>query len=120
MVSCSKNEINAIREEGKDSVRVIAEYDDAGYDVQYVRDDVEAKMQTVAEEIHDELVIQGMGREYLEQLFEAGELHCSMHRFDEVTTFHFLDERFTGLFASVDSGADVRLATFADRCRELL
>jgi len=120
MVSCSKNEINAIREEGKDSVRVIAEYDDAGYDVQYVRDDVEAKMQTVAEEIHDELVIQGMGREYLEELFQAGNLHCSVHRFDEVTAFHFIEEQFTGLFVSIDSDADIPLATFTDTCRDAL
>ncbi|MFW5963502.1 MAG: hypothetical protein ACOCQM_01455 [Natronomonas sp.] len=120
MVSCSKNEINAIREVDKDSVRVIAEYDDAGYDVQYVRDDVEAKIQQVAEEIHDELVIQGMGREFLEELFRAGDLRCSVHRFDDVTAFHFLEEQFTGLFVSVDSAADIPLATFTDTCRDVL
>jgi hypothetical protein len=115
-----QDEIDAIRQEANGALRVLATYDREGYDPIYVRGDVEPKVKTVAEEIHDELVIQGMGREYLEQLFEAGELHCSMHRFDEITTFHFLDERFTGLFASIDSGADIRLATFADRCRELL
>ncbi len=115
-----QDEIDAIRQEANGALRVLATYDREGYDPIYVRGDVEPKVETVAEEIHDELVIQGMGREYLEQLFEAGELHCSMHRFDEITTFHFLDERFTGLFASIDSGADIRLATFADRCRELL
>ena len=120
MVTCSKKEINAIREVGGDPVRVIAGYDDEGYDVQYVRDDVETKLRNVAEEIHDELVIQGMGREYLEELFQAGELHCSVHRFDDVTAFHFIDEQFTGLFVSVDSAADVPLATFTDTCRDVL
>jgi hypothetical protein len=120
MVSCSADEINAIREVGDGSVRVIAEYDDEGYDVRYVRDDVEAKLQDVAEEIHDELVMQGMGKEYLEELFQAGNLHCSVHRFDEVTAFHFSEEEFTGLFVSIDSSSDIPLATFTDTCRDVL
>jgi hypothetical protein len=119
MVSCSTDEINAIREVGGDAVRVIAEYDDEGYDVRYVRDDVEAKLQEVAEEIHDELVMQGMGKEYLEELFQAGDLHCSVHRFDEVTAFHFSKEEFTGLFVSIDSSSDIPLATFTDTCRDV-
>jgi hypothetical protein len=120
MVSFSENEINTIREVGGDSIRVIAEYDDEGYDVQYVRDDVESKLQLVADEIHNELVMQGMGKEYLEELFQAGELRCSVHRLDEVTTFHYIDEEFTGVFVSIDSDADVPLATFSDACRGVL
>jgi hypothetical protein len=120
MVSCSVDEINAIREVGDGSVRVIAEYDDSGYDVRYVRDDVEAKLQEVAGEIHDELVMQGMGKEYLEELFQSGDLHCSVHRFDEATAFHFSEEEFTGLFVSIDSTSDIPLATFTDTCRDVL
>jgi hypothetical protein len=120
MVSCSAEDIDAIREVGGDAVRVIAEYDDEGYDVQHLRSDVEARVQAVADEIHQDLVIQGMGKEYLEELFQAGELHCSVHRFDDVTAFHFIDKEFTGLFVSVDSDADIPLASFTDTCHDVL
>jgi hypothetical protein len=120
MVSCSTEDINAIREVGGDAIRVIAEYDREGYEAQYVRDDVVAKIQEVGEEIHQDLVIQGMGTQYLEDLFQAGDLHCSVHRFDEVTAFHFVDEEFSGLFVSVDSDADIPFATFTDTCHDAL
>jgi len=120
MVSFSEGEINTIRDVGGASVRVIAEYDGEGYDVQYVRDDVESKLQQVAEEIHNELVMQGLGKEYLEELFQAGDLRCSVHRLAEITTFHYIDEKFTGLFVSIDSDADIPLATFSDACRGVL
>lgn len=120
MVAISQEDIDAIRREADDDLRVIAEYDKEGYDALFVREDVVPKLEGVAEKIHEDLIIQGMGREYLEQLFDAGKLHCSMHRFDEVTTFHFIDEEFTGLFVSLDSDADIALATFADTCRAQL
>lgn len=120
MVEYSGGEIERIRQEAGDSLRVVATYDAEGYDVHYVRDDVQPKIEETAEDIHYELVIQGVGREYLERLFDAGELHCSVHRFDELTAFHFLKEGYTGLFVSIDSDGDVPLATFADTCRDLL
>lgn len=120
MVSCSGSDIAAIREVAGDDLRVIAGYDQEGYDIQFVREDVEAKLPAVAEEIHEELVIQGIGQDYLEDLFQAGPLHCSVHRFEEVTAFHFLDEAYTGLFVSIDSDADLPFASFADRCRSIL
>jgi hypothetical protein len=52
---------------GQDTVRVIAAYDEAGYTIQY-GDDVEAKLEAVAEEVHNELVMQRLGKEYLEEL----------------------------------------------------
>jgi len=65
-------------------------------------------------------VLQGVGRGHLESLFRAGDLHCSVHRFDDLTAFHFLDSEYTGLFVSIDSDADVRLASFADTCRDFV
>lgn len=120
MVSVTEDEINAIQDVGGTSIRVIAEYDDKGYDVQYARDDVESKVQQVGEKIHDELVMQGMGKEYVEQLFQAGELHCSIHRLDDVTAFHYIEGDFSGLFVSIDSDANIPFATFTDTCRDAL
>jgi len=120
MVSTSRGDIEAIRDAGGDAVRVIAEYDREGYEVEYLRGDVESKIQEVAGDIHEELIIQGMGVEYLEKLFRAGDLQCSVHRFEEVTAFHFTDTEFTGLFVSLDSTADIPLATFVDICCDVL
>lgn len=103
-----------------DALRVIATYSRDGYDPHYVRADVEARVAERGDDIHDDLVLQGIGREGLESLFDAGSLHCSVHRFDEVTVFHFVDEDYTGLFVSLDSDADVNLPRFAERCRERL
>ncbi|MFB6269915.1 MAG: hypothetical protein ABEH83_08235 [Halobacterium sp.] len=99
-----------------DSLRVVAEYDRDGYEIKYARDDVGARLADVAEAVHRDLVLEGISREHLEDLFRAGDLHCTMHRFDEITAFHFPDAEYTGLFVSVDSDADVPLATFADTC----
>ncbi|PSP46730.1 hypothetical protein BRC60_09615, partial [Halobacteriales archaeon QH_1_68_42] len=52
-----------------------------------------------------------------EDLFGAGDLQCSMHRFDELTAFHFAAAEHTGLFISLDSGADISLASFAEACK---
>ncbi|WP_255494076.1 hypothetical protein [Halarchaeum sp. CBA1220] len=114
------NAVAAIRDAAGGSVRIIATYDRDGYDVVYLRDDVESKVASLAEGVHEELVIREVGRDYLEELFEAGALHCSMHRFEEMTAFHFIEGGFTGLFVSIDSDADVPLASFAETCRAQL
>lgn len=112
--------VDSLQSEIGEALRVVAGYDDDGYDVFYLREDVEPKLAERADEIHGELVLQGIGRGYLEDLFAAGELHCSMHRFDEITAFHFVDEELSGLFVSVDTDANVRLSTFAETCRRHL
>jgi hypothetical protein len=108
--------VTDLREYVGDDLRVVAEYDADGYDAFYVREDVTTRLSDVADEIHDDLVLQGIGHGRLEGLFQAGELHCSMHRFDDLTAFHFASAEFEGLFVSIDSEADVPLATFAEAC----
>jgi hypothetical protein len=118
MVDVSDSVTTDLRDEAGDALRVVATYDPDGYDLVYCREDVTERTADVGPDIHDDLVLQGVGRDHLESLFDAGELHCSVHRFDEVTAFHFLANEYTGLFVSIDADADVRLASFADVCRE--
>jgi hypothetical protein len=108
--------LDSLRAQAGDSLRVVAAYDREGYDPVYVRDDLTTRMSARADAVHDELVLQGIGRGHLEDLFRAGELQCSMHRFEEMTAFHFAAAEFTGLFVSLDSDADIGLATFAETC----
>ena len=108
--------VDVLRGQAGEALRVVATYDREGYDAFYVRDDAAARVSERADAVHDELVLQGIGRDYLEDLFHAGDLQCSMHRFDELTAFHFAAEEYTGLFVSVDSEAEVELATFSETC----
>jgi len=105
-----------LRDQAGDALRVVAEYDRDGYELRYVREDVDVRLTDRADAIHRDLVLEGIGREHLEDLFGAGDLRCSMHRFDEVTAFHFAEAKYTGLFVSVDSDVDLPLASFTDTC----
>jgi hypothetical protein len=107
----------ALRAQAGDALRVVATYDRQGYDAFYVRDDLTDRVADRADDVHDELVLQGIGRGHLEDLFGAENLQCSMHRFDELTAFHFAAAEYTGLYVSVDSGVDVSLATFSEACK---
>lgn len=101
-------------------LRVVATYDREGYEPHYVREDAEANLEANADRVHRDLVLQGVGREHLEDLFDAGGLRCSMHGFEDLTAFHFVGEGYTGLFVSVDADADLPLATFVERCKAAL
>jgi len=112
--------VAAIQGEVGDSLRAIATYDRDGYTIVHTREGITDRAQQYAEDIHTELVLQGIGREHLEDLFHAGHLHCSMHRFDDLTTFHFVQEEYTGLFVSIDTDCSLNLHAFAETVREQL
>jgi len=77
---------------------------------------VDTRLRERADGIHRNLVLEGISRDHLEDLFAAGDLRCSMLRFEEVTAFHFADAEYRGLFVSIDSGADLSLKSFTDTC----
>ncbi|WP_232701028.1 hypothetical protein [Halobacterium wangiae] len=108
--------VEALESEAGGALRVVAEYDRDGYDVQYVRDDVDSRVRERADAIHRNLVLEGISRDHLEDMFGAGDLRCSMHRFETVTAFHFSEAEYRGLFVSIDSEADLSLKTFTDTC----
>lgn len=110
-----------LREMAGEGLRVVASYTKGGYDVYYVREDVEPLLESAAEDVHEDLVLQRIGREHLESLFGLGDLHCSMHRFEAAMAFHFVaDEQYTGLYVSVDSDVSLPLVQFAERCESAL
>lgn len=113
--------VTALEAEVGDRLRVVGEYSDEGYDIHYVRDDVRPKVEEMdVDRIHQELVLQGLGREHLEDLFDAGNLQCSVHRFDEMTACHFLQTETTGKYVSVDSDATIEFRSFVETCKEHL
>lgn len=120
MIRNERELVDELHGEAGGGLRTVAVYDREGYDLLYVREDVTSRLEELADEIHDDLVLQGIGNAHLESLFDAGELHCSIHRFDEVTVFHFVAGEYSGLFVSIDSEVDVPLATFAETCKRRL
>jgi hypothetical protein len=99
------------------ALRAVARYDRDGIDIDYERDDVATK-ETVIHRIHDELVLQELGREYLEDLFRVGRWHCTMHQFEEATCVHYARGEFSGAFVSIDADADVDLDAIAETCHD--
>jgi len=110
--------VRALRDEVDDALRSVAVYDEEGYEIEYIREDVEGAYSTdEIEEVYDDLVIQGLSREFLEQLFHAGDLQCSMYGFEEATMFHFTGGEYTGLFVSMDRTAGMDLDAIISTCK---
>lgn len=112
--------VEVLREDVGDDLRVVAQYDRDGYDVVHHQSELHPRIEENAADIHRELVLQGIGRDHLERLFEAGPLHCSMHRFEELTAFHFVRSEYTGIFISIDSQANVDLVEFTTTITDYL
>ena len=100
------------------SLRSVATYDKDGYDFHYLRSDVGGRVDELADDIHQNLVLEGIEKEYLEGLFAAGDLHCTLHRFEDLRAYHFVTGQFQGLFVGVDTGTDADTATIEATCRE--
>jgi hypothetical protein len=112
--------VERVREHVGTHLRAVVTYSDTDYELIYLRSDLDDEYGVERiDRIHRELVLEGIGREYLEDLFDAGPLRCSMHGFEEAMTFHFADPD-SGLFVSVDSAAEVPLKSFVADCHDAL
>jgi len=107
--------LEVLRAETNGSLRAVAAYDRDGIELVFERDDV-AEKRTAIDRIHEELVLQEIGREYLENLFRVGRWHCTMHRFEQAICLHAANSKYSGVFVSVDTGSDVNLERLADIC----
>ena len=108
--------LKELRELSDGALRVVARYDRDGYEVTYVRSDLDVDLDTDrTEHIHESLVLDGMGAGYLEDLFAAGDLECTIHTFEERAVLHFAGE-YAGLFVTVDA-LEFPLEAFVEQCR---
>lgn len=113
--------VSALRAEVGDDLRVVAEYTDEGYDIHYVRDDIERRIEALdTDRIHQELILQGIGKEHLETLFDGGRLQCSVHRFDELTACHFVETESAGSYVSIESDATLQFRSFVQTCKQYM
>lgn len=110
-----------LHDEVGDALRVVAQYRNGDYDVNYMRGDVESRYSGgQMDEIFEDLVIQGIHKARLEELFSAGGLECSLFKFEESLMFHFTPEEGRGLFVTVDSDAGIDIEAFAATCEGFL
>lgn len=118
MIDVDPELVPSLKDEVDDALRSVAVYDEDGYEVEFIRDDVEGTYTDEdIEEVYDDLVIQGLSREFLEQLFHAGDLECSMYGFEEATMFHFTGGEYSGLFVSIDRIRGMDLDAIISTCK---
>lgn len=99
------------------ALRSVAYYDEAKYDSLYRREDIETGYTPdESQEIIDDLTVQGLSRQYLESLFNAGSLECTMLRFEDALMFHFPESDHTGLFVTIDTGTTIDIDQFVSLC----
>ncbi|MBX0285145.1 DUF7522 family protein [Haloarcula salinisoli] len=109
--------LEALQNEVGDNLRAVATYEEKEWEIIYEREDIEAKPR-IFEKIHRELILEGMGTEYLEEVFGVGDLNCTMHSFEEAMCFHFVRGSLQGVFISIEPDAMVPLEEFVTICKE--
>lgn len=104
-----------------DGLRSVASYDDGGYTMHQIRDDIDADYsQEQITRAYKQIEIEGMGYEHFEQFFQTGRLECAIYGFEKARMFHFPTDVFTGLFVSVDRDRDMDIETIIDVCKEAI
>jgi len=109
--------VEDLRGEVGDNLRAVAIYEEHDCALLYERDDVASKPRII-EEIHEELILEGMGTEYLEGVFDVGRLDCTMHSFEEAMCFHFVRGSMRGVFISIEPDALLPLEEFVAICKQ--
>jgi len=100
-----------------DSLRALSTYHEDEYELVYERADVSTKPRAI-DRIHQELIMEEMGTEYLEDVFDVGRLNCTMHCFEEAMCFHFVRGPMRGVFVAVDPDAILPMQRFVAVCSE--
>jgi hypothetical protein len=100
------------------ALRALAAYDRDDLTLVYEREDVSTK-ERVIDGIHEELVLGEFSTDRLEALFQVGDWHCTMHRFERAICVHHGTGDYRGVLASVDTDAGVDLEAVARACDEV-
>jgi len=100
-----------------DNLRAVAIYEESEWEIVYERADIKAKPR-IFDKIHRELILEGMGTEYLEDVFDVGNLNCTMHNFEEAMCFHFVRGSLKGVFISIEPDTMVPMEQFVSICTE--
>lgn len=113
--------VSALKDEVGDNLRSVSTYREDDFELHYMREDV-ASIYSEAEmdRVFDDLVLQGLGRDVLEEMFHAGEFECSMYGFEEAAMFHFVENGYSGLFVTFNRKTDFNLDSLIATCKGAL
>lgn len=99
------------------ALRAVAAYDQRDYELQYLRDDVARRYsEAELEAVFEELALSGRDRDYLEGIFHAGRIECSILGFEDAVMFHFVTDGGAGRFVTVDRDVAFDLDEFIGAC----
>lgn len=109
--------VDRLRADAGDALRYVAVYDVDGYEPAYVRRDVDRQRdEAIFDDLFEELVYEGAGREYVEEKLASGRLGCIVHAFEDVYVCNFVRDD-GGFVVTLDPGTDVRLGEFVETYR---
>lgn len=100
-----------------EALRAVATYDERGYELAYLRDDVARRYsEAELEAVFEELALSGHDRSHLESIFRAGRIECSILGFEDAVMFHFATDGGAGRFVTVDRDVAFDLDAFVRAC----
>lgn len=95
-------------------VRAVATYGPDEYEVLFCRRDVEAEYTgDGADVLFEDVLLQELSRDYVQSLFDAGELDATVHSFEDAIVCQFFGPG-AGVLVTYDATADVRLREFLE------
>jgi hypothetical protein len=110
--------VPTLRDHVGDKLRVVAEYGPEEYRFLYHRDDIaEGYTEDEMAQIFRDLVLEGMARDHLEDVFHLGDFECGVMKFSGGTVFHFATGEYSGLAVSIDADAEFEFHAFVEDCR---
>lgn len=117
-VDNSQQLVQKLHEEAGDSLRSVSRYEEDTYEKLFLRENVDAiYSEDEFEEIFEDLRLEGWGRDTLEDLFNAGDLECSVYGFEQAMMFHFVTSDFKGALVTYDRDAGVDTEEFIRVCK---
>ena len=95
------------------SLQTVSTFHSEGYEKLYFRDDIdELYTEDELSEIFRNLVWEGLSKLYIQDLFYAGDMVCSMWVLQGSVMLLFADEDHTGAFVTVDVDTDADVLDF--------
>lgn len=113
--------VEYLRDEVGEKLRAVGRYDEDGYEILHIRDDVAQEFSEAdIEQIHHEMVLKGLGNQHIESLFNDEPLNCAIYQFASSVRLHFVHEDYRGVYVSIDYDGDINPSRIAERCRDLV
>lgn len=115
----SEDLVEYLEDRAGDYLRSVVHYEEADYEVLYLRDDVaEQYTEEKIEKVIQELKFEAMESNFQEQLYVHGGLGCTLRVFEKAVELHFPYDGYEGAAVALDPEAAQQLHSFVNDCLE--